>query len=270
MRPTSQPRHPIALGTLGLVPVLGAGLVALCRWEAERARNGPRPYQEALAANGRLGPSGRPVRVTWVGDSLATGLGVDHVDDTPARVVARMLERPVDVTVLAVPGARAADVITGQLPRLDPTTDLIVLCVGANDVAAAGSRRTYAQRYEAILAATAPIPTIALSLPDMSTPGRLAEPLRSLAGARARWFDVARAAVVERHHHAVSVDIASRPDGVTQRAARASLCADRFHPGPIGYRAWAQRIAAVADVLLPAHAPLHSVGAPGLSFSTAA
>lgn len=255
MRPTTQFRHPIALGTLGLVPVLGAGLVALCRWEAERARNGPRPYQEALLANGRFGPNGRPVRVTWIGDSLATGLGVDHVHDTPAHIVAGMLERPVEVTVLAVPGARALDVLESQLPRIGET-DLVVLCVGANDVAAAGSRRIYAERYDAILSALGPIPTIALSLPDMSTPGRLAEPLRSLAGARARWFEQARAAVVERHAHATTVDIASRPAGVTQRAARASLCADQFHPGPIGYRAWAERIATVAHALLADAGPL--------------
>jgi lysophospholipase L1-like esterase len=90
----------------------------------------------------------------------------------------------------------------------------------------------------------------------MSTPGRLAEPLRTLAGARARWFEAARSNVVAQHPHVASVDIASRPVGLTRRAARATLCADQFHPGPVGYRMWAERIATLAHELLP------PVGAP--------
>ncbi|MDQ2651303.1 MAG: GDSL-type esterase/lipase family protein [Actinomycetota bacterium] len=258
MRPNSLIRRPLALSGLATAPAIG-GLWALCAWEARQARRGPRPYEQALAADGRLGPEGPPVRVAWLGDSLASGLGVDHVEDTPAQVVAHMLERPVEVTVLAVPGAKVLDVLTQQLPRLDRSSDLVVVCVGANDVAATGSRQRYADRYDTMLSSIAPIPTLALSLPDMSTPGRLAEPLRTLAGARARWFEAGRSKVVERHPHAASVDIASRPAGLTQRAARASLCADQFHPGPVGYRLWAERIATLAHELLP------PVGAPTMA-----
>jgi lysophospholipase L1-like esterase len=238
-----------ALGSLGAVPVL-------CAWEARRARRGPRPYEQAHPADGPLGPLGTAVRITWLGDSLAAGLGVDDVADTPAHTVARMLERPVEVRMLAVPGARTTDVIARQLPWLDRGTDLVVISVGANDVAARGSRDEYAARLDDILAALAPIPTIVLSLPDMATADRMAEPLRSLAGARARWFDAARARVVAAHPHARSVDVASPPAGLTRREARAHLCADRFHPGPQGYRVWAERIAAVA------HAALPPLGAP--------
>lgn len=251
MRPNSSIRHPLALGSLTAAPLIG-GIWALCVVEAKHARRGPRPYEQALVADGCVGPEGPPVRVTWLGDSLATGLGVDHVEDTPAQAVARMLERPVELTVLAVPGARVIDVVTKQLPKLDRASDLVVVCVGANDVASSGSRRGYAQLYDALLGELAPIPTIALSLPDMSTPGRMAEPLRTLAGARARWFETARVAAAGRHAHVASVDIASRPVGLTQKQARASLCADRFHPGPTGYRVWAERIVTVAHELLPA------------------
>jgi lysophospholipase L1-like esterase len=257
MRPNSSLRHPLAVSSVTAAPLIG-GIWALCVWEAKQARRGPRPYEHALESGGFVGPEGKPVRVAWLGDSLATGLGVDHVEDTPAQAVARMLERPVELTVLAVPGARAVDVVTKQLPKLDRSTDLVVLCVGANDVASSGTRRGYAQLYDALLAELAPIPTIALTLPDMSTPGRMAEPLRSLAGARARWFEAARSKVAARYAHVTSVDIASRPAGLTQKAARASLCADRFHPAAVGYRVWAERIATVAHELLPA------LGAPVL------
>jgi lysophospholipase L1-like esterase len=231
---------------------------AVCSRQAQRARSGDRPYVDALPGSGLVGATlgGRPVRVTWLGDSLATGLGCDDVDDTPAHLVARLLERAVDVSMLAVPGARSMHVLEEQLPRVDRSTDLFVLCVGANDVAGSTARRRYADNLEAILAALAPTPTLVLSLPDMAMPDRMAQPLRFLAGLRAHWFERARARVTARHAHATSVDIASRPAGLSRREARLMLCADRFHPGPQGYRIWAERIADAAHLVVePLMAP---------------
>jgi lysophospholipase L1-like esterase len=225
---------------------------ALCAWEARRARGGERPYVDALPGSALIGArlGGRPLRVAWLGDSLATGLGCDDVRDTPAHLTARLLERPVDVTMLAVPGARVQHVLEEQLPQLDRAVDLVVLCVGANDVASATPRARYAELLDDALTRLAPTPVILLSLPDMAMPDRIAQPLRTLAGARAQWFDAARARVAARHAHVVSVDIASRPPGVTRRSGRLLLCADRFHPGPEGYRLWAERIATACHQLL--------------------
>jgi lysophospholipase L1-like esterase len=246
---------------LGAAPALGGLCWALCAWEARHARQGPRPYETALPADGRLGPPGTPIRVTWLGDSLAAGLGVDDVADTPAHAVARLLDRPVEVTMLAVPGARASHVLAEQLPRLGPDTDLVILSVGANDVASSCSREHYAGVVDRLLTAIAPIPTVMLSLPDMATADRMAEPLRTLAGARARWFEAARARVAAGHAHVRSVDVATPPPGMSRRALRAFLSADRFHPGPHGYRWWAERIATTAHDLLPALELQHPVAA---------
>ena len=100
-----------------------------------------------------------------------------------------------------------------------------------------------------------------LTLPDMAMPDRLAQPLRSLAGARARWFEAARAQVAARHAHVVSVDVASRPAGLSRRSGRLLLCADRFHPGPEGYRCWAERIATACGPLLESSPDRALVGA---------
>ena len=230
---------------------LGGAVWALCQWEAKRARNGPRPYEFALPADGLVGRDGRrPLRITWLGDSLATGLGCDDVSETPAHLVARMLERPVEVRMLAVPGSRACHVLDEQVPQLTGDEDLIVVCVGANDVANVTRRQEYAEQLDVILAATSHTPTIVLSLPDMGMADRMAEPLRSIAGAYARWYDGARRRVAARHAHVVCVDIASRPADVSRRAGRTMLCADRFHPGAQGYRVWAERIADACDRLL--------------------
>lgn len=224
---------------------------ALVRWELKRARNGPRPYEHALPGSGLVGRDGRPpLRVAWLGDSLAAGLGCDELPDTPAHLVARMLERPVEVRMLAVPGARACHVLAEQLPELRGDEDLVVVCVGANDVANLTRRQVYAAQLDAILSATAGTPTVLLSLPDMAMADRLAQPLRSVAGGYARWFDLARRRVAARHAHVHCVDIASRPEAVSRRAGRRMLCADRFHPGAEGYRVWAERIATVCDAAL--------------------
>lgn len=248
----ARPIAPTGIATVGVAPALTGLFWAVCRWEAKRARGGERPYLEALPGSGLVSASlsDQPLRITWLGDSLAAGLGCDELADTPAHLTARLLERSVDVTMLAVPGARVAHVLEEQLPRLDRTSDVVVVCVGANDVASAGSRRRFAAQIDEVLAELAPLPTIMLSLPDMSMPDRMAEPLRSIAGARARWFEAARARVAAAHPHVTSVDIASRPPGLSRRAGRTMLCADRFHPGPHGYRVWAERIAEACHALL--------------------
>lgn len=236
---------------LGIAPGFGGVVWALCAWQAGRSTRHPGVAPAVVDAAGSVGATDRDrAVVTWLGDSLAAGVGVDHVDDTPARTVARMLERPVEVRMLAVPGSRSIDVVEDQLPRFGADSDLAVLCVGANDVASRTSRRAYAAHVDAILAATAPVPTVVLSLPDVTMADRMGQPLRWLAGLRARHFDRSRARVVRRHPHATSIDIATRPPGLTRRAGRELLCADRFHPGPQAYRIWAARIADCADRVL--------------------
>lgn len=234
---------------------------ALCAWEARRARSGEKPFTEALPGSGIVGDglSGRPIRVAWLGDSLAAGLGCEDIVDTPAHLAARLLERPVEISMLAEPGARARDVLHDQLPLVRPGTDLVVVCVGANDVASATPRSRYAAQLNEVLTTLAPTPVIVLTLPDMAMADRMAQPLRGIAGLAARWFDAARADVVSAHAHVVSVDIASRPPGISRKAGRLMLCADRFHPGPEGYRVWAERIAmACHQVLEPTVAPTFS------------
>lgn len=245
------------IAPVGLVtaPAL-TGIWAICTWQIRQARSQCQPCAR-LAGSGLVGGAlaGPPLRIAWLGDSLATGLGCDHVEETPARLTARLLERAAHVQVLAVPGARSSDVLRDQLPQLGEA-DLVVLCVGSNDVASRTTRATYARRIDEILARLAPTPVVMLSLPDMSMPDCVGQPVRAIAGARARWFEAARARVAGRHAHVTSVDIARRPAGLSRQAGRRLLSADRFHPGAEGYRLWAERIATACHALLdPVAAP---------------
>lgn len=244
---------------LAAAPAVTSLCWALCTWEARRARNGDKPFVDPLPGSGAVGTAlhGRPLCITWLGDSLAAGLGCDDLGDTPAHLTARLLERPVEVTMLAVPGARAVDVLEKQLPQMRAQADLVVVCVGANDVAGATPRARYAAQLDELLRRLAPTPVVMLTLPDMAMADRLAQPLRSLAGFAATWFESARARVAAQHSHVTSVDIATRPPGINRKAGRGMLCADRFHPGPEGYRVWAERIATTChQVLESAAAPI--------------
>lgn len=236
---------------IGAGPALGGVTFALCAWQAKRARNHPGVAPEIVTSSGLMGPTtAPPLRVTWLGDSLAAGIGADHVDETPASLVARMLDRPVDLRILAVPGARSVDVLNEQVPQITGDEDLVVVCVGSNDVASRTRRNDYTRQLDAILAATAGSPTIVLSLPDITMADRIGQPLRWLAGLRAGYFEAARSRVARKHEHVASVDIASRPDGISRSVGKEMLCPDRFHPGPLVYRVWAERIAEAGHQLL--------------------
>ena len=253
-----------ALAPVGVVATAApaiSGLWALCAWQARRARGGERPYTDALDGTARIGAglTGAPVRITWIGDSLAAGLGCDDVADTPAHLAARLLERPVDVTMLAVPGSKASDVIEDQLDHVDPSTDLVVLCVGANDVATSVAR-------ERVRRAGRPHPHRAGAHPGRDAhaarhldgrphgraaaqPGRRPWPL--LRGRPRQGRRPSRPRRVGRHR---------QPPARPRAAAPVAGCsrADRFHPGAEGYRVWAERIAtACSDILDPQRSPFH-------------
>jgi len=234
---------------------LGA-LFGVCQAQALRTmRTAARPWTAAPSADGWYPGVGSPVRIAWLGDSVAAGLGADRAVDTPAAFVAGELARPCRVHVLAVVGAAVHDVAREQLPALEGLflrgrpPDLVVLSVGANDVAAGTSRRAFARTLDEVLEACGTVPVLLLSIPDVRCAALLPQPLRSVAAARARQLDrVSRRVAGRRGVH--RVDISSLPHGWSRRDAEALLSADRFHPAGPGYQVWGERIAtAAAEVL---------------------
>lgn len=249
--------------------VITAGLstsvavAALCWAEIRSAKNGPRPYETAPDGDGHHGPAGEhPLRVLWLGDSLAAGVGVDHRDQLPAAQTAELLGYRCDTTIRAVPGATVADVLTRQALAINPGDyDTIVVQVGANDVAALTRRAEFRAHYRQLLEHLSPTPVVCVGLPDISTADRLAQPLRAIAGVRGRMLDRITREEAGRAG-AAWVDISTRPAHINLRAARALLSLDRYHPGPAGYRLWAERIAAALRTHLPPGDPQPTLAAP--------
>lgn len=226
-----------------VLPVAGAVVLGV---EVLVARTGTDlEPTEPFAIDGTVGAGEQPpLRVVWVGDSTAAGVGASTADATLPRLVSIGLGRKVDLTVLAVSGARVADVVRDQAARaaaLDP--DIVVVDVGANDVTHLTRRRAFREDYSRLMT-FGRARVIALGVPDMGAPPRLAQPLRGVTGWWGRRLDRAVRQEVAAQPGVTYVDIAG-PTGPRFRSdPDRYFAADGFHPSDAGYRLWADAVLA--------------------------
>jgi lysophospholipase L1-like esterase len=237
----------ILLGA-GAVPV---ALVAVLGIEVQLARMGPDlPDPTPFDHDGRIGGDGAdPLRMVWLGDSTAAGVGASGPDTAMPRRVAEALERPVELTVRAISGARVDDVVDHQvrgLAALRP--DVVLISIGANDVVHLTSVDSFRHGYRDLVAA---IPEgaliVVLGVPDMGAVPRFAQPLRTIAGWRGSRLDGV-AVDIARDAGALYVDIAGETGPVMRAEPGRRFASDRYHPSDDGYVLWAS---AVVDVLAP-------------------
>ena len=189
-----------------------------------------------------------PVAITVLGDSLAYGTGARDTSGGFAFRVYRTIERQrpgSEITNTAIGGSTAADVLRLQVARLsERPADLVLLCVGGNDVvrgtSPAAFGATYRMLVEAILARAPHASLVALGVPDISISplfGDRPALVRALANADDR---AARAAV--RAAGGRYVDLFAFTH--RQRDPATFLSEDRFHPSDAGH-------AAIAALVLP-------------------
>jgi lysophospholipase L1-like esterase len=235
----------------GVLGALGAAGWGLIRLEAALARRTiGEPTDVPPDPQGTYGRYGGPaLRLVLLGDSSATGLGCDRPDQTPGALlaggVAREQGRRVELEVVAVVGARSADLVV-QVPRaLERHVDLAVIMVGANDVThrvrPGDAGRDLGEAVRALREAGARV--VVGTCPDLGTVEPLLQPLRSVAAVWSRRLAAAQTvAVAENDGIAVSLGSLLGPEFSEQPHLWSE---DRFHPSPQGYRR-------VTDVLLPA------------------
>jgi len=238
----------VAGGVVAVVGVVGIEVVL--------AGRGPllTEYDPALA-DGRIepdppAPDAVPLRVVWIGDSTAAGVGSSGADSSVSRQVGRRLAnelgRPIDLEVVAVSGARVDDVVRSQLPLVDPDADVVFVSVGANDTTHLTSTGAFAESYRALLAGLPPdAAVISLGVPDIGTVTRLAQPLRAIAGWRGSAYDAIVADEAQRAG-ATRVDIAAGTGPAFRADPGRLLAADNYHPSDAGYTVWADTIVPVA------------------------
>lgn len=205
------------------------------------------PTSPALELGGTFGErDARPLRFTVLGDSTAAGLGAGKPEHAYASVLSERLAergRRVELTAYGVSGARVHDVLVEQVSlAVDNNPDLVFVGIGANDATHFTSldsiERDMAEIIETLTATGAVV--VVAGPPDMRAAAWL-EPLRSIVGWRGRLVaDRIEAAARERDVPVVPLAelagpyFASNPED--------AYASDDFHPGPGGYRAWADAI----------------------------
>ena len=207
------------------------------------------PTERAPIADGVYGRYlGPPLRLAVIGDSSAAGLGVDHPAQTPGALLAgglaRDLRRRVELEVVAVVGARSADLDVQVSRALKRPIGLAVVMVGGNDVThrvqPTDAARDLGRAVRALRAAGADV--VVGTCPDLGSVEPLLQPLKAIARRASRQLAREQAmAVVENGGTAVSLgDLLGPVFAETPQL----WSADRFHPSAAGYRR-------VADALLP-------------------
>lgn len=213
------------------------------------------PTDPVMKLGGRFGaPDDRPLSFVVLGDSTAAGLGAGDSADAYASVLARRLAdtgRRVDLLALGVSGARIHDLLIEQVPQaVQAHPDLVFVGIGANDVTHLTPLYTIEKDTRSMLERLkATGATVVLAgPPDMRARAWL-EPLRTLAGWRGRQVADTMAAVA-RDEGVPVVPLAQQAGAFFAAHPETVYAEDDFHPGPVGYRAWADAIYPVLHAAL--------------------
>ena len=261
----TQPSLPLTvLRRIGAVAAAGtgaAGGLGLVAFLQARLTSGPARHEVGYWVDGDVGPAAADAhRVVWVGDSLAAGLGAIAPEVTLPHLVASHGSRRTRLHVFATPGATSADVVRTQLPALEQLRaglaeigqriDAIGVTVGANDIAAFTSRRSFARNVAAIRQAAQGLPVILVSIPQLADAIRLPHPLRGFASVRASWLDIVLRRAARRDPDVHYASVRRRPAWIRRRDRAKFLSPDRFHPSGAGYAVWAARVATAFELAL--------------------
>lgn len=194
---------------------------------------------------------GRPVRIVALGDSLAFGTGASaprnaFIFQAYLRVLAQHPGSRLDT--YAIGGSTAADVLRLQAPRLaHARADIVVICVGGNDVVhrvgAAEFARTYAELVARVRALQPRAAVVCCGVPDVGLSPLFTGADHDAVTRLSRDDDAAIRAIAHRTG-AGFVDLYATT--LREHAdVNRFLSEDRFHPSDAGY-------AELADALAPA------------------
>lgn len=183
------------------------------------------------------------VTMTVLGEATAAGYGApDHESALAGRLAVLLSEkwaRPVRWTAVGQVGATARRVHRHLLDQTPERTDLGILIIGVTDVLTRRPASAWAKDLDALLRAFQQRATavVMAGAPPLGRFPTLPEPLRGTLGEWADELNEAAARVC------ASLGVAFAGNTVDLRVAPDFFAADGFHPGPDGYRRWAELFA---------------------------
>ncbi|MFD2467203.1 SGNH/GDSL hydrolase family protein [Amycolatopsis silviterrae] len=184
--------------------------------------------------------TGRPLRLTVIGESTVDGVGaLTHAEALTGQLAEGLArghpDREVRWQALGITGASARMVLDELVPRVRPA-DFVVVVLGVNDTLELHSAARYRRDLLAIIVEVrrriGDVPVLLAGVPPLASFPSLPRPLRDVLGARSVALDGAARTLTRLPGvaHVPLVPGLLRPG---------MFAADRFHPGPEGYRAWA-------------------------------
>lgn len=251
-----------ALGTVA-VAVAGAGVgaatLAFEAWLATRRDYvswAPPIEGEFVAA---IGPSGPPIRLALLGDSLGAGVGVQNVHETVGGYLAARLAsegRRVRLSGLAIAGSQAGDLGPQVSRALLGRPDVAVVLIGTSDVTHATPlpvvRRQLGDAVRRLRGSG--VHAIVGTCPDLGACRAFAQPLRAVLALQGRRMAAAQAEAVSAAGGTL-VELGRLTGGVF-RADPGTLSVDGFHPSADGYRLWAEALLPAVGEAVTARASL--------------
>ncbi|MDF3036850.1 MAG: GDSL-like Lipase/Acylhydrolase family protein [Paucimonas sp.] len=228
----------ITLYKLGLAPLLLTQAKHLRRTALRLPE--PAGAREGCADAG----SGQRIRILFLGDSSAAGVGVGCQEQALALQASALLAQRsgmrVDWQLVAKSGINAA----GALELLDTETlkpaDIVVTALGVNDVTSQFCIKRFVGNYKAVMdkafRLTGAKTAVITGLPPMHVLPAIPQPLRWYLGQCAHRLDKGLRRWTAEHTHLeyLSMQWAAQPE---------EMARDGYHPGPNLYRRWAELVA---------------------------
>ncbi|WP_083587031.1 protealysin inhibitor emfourin [Agrococcus sp. Marseille-P2731] len=224
-----------------------------------------------LPASGAGESERPPLRLLAIGDSTATGVGAERLEDglvlQSAARLARHFSRPVQWRIVGLEGSTAAQVLERHLPEVDGEWDAILLLVGANDALQLVGRGAFGTTIRRLVAGLgehlSPGGVIGITgTPQIDTFVWLPQPIRSLIGGHARTLDDEQQQIAAADARVLHLPT---PAIVEPR----QHAADGFHPSAAGYDLWssvvAPRVAAALERSARWREPAPRASAPQVS-----
>ena len=227
-----------------LLPPLLPVLLAQGYWLRKTT---PRLPDAAGPLEGVVGGDGEPLRLIALGESTVAGMGARTHQTALAGQLAfalnRGTKRPINWSVVARSGINARDCRLELAPKLKGmSADVVVIGLGVNDTIELHSARRWASDIESLINAVRDQVGDALVLlsgvPPMDCFPALPQPLSFVLGARSASLENASVELAQRLRQVVHVPFAMEKD------CKELFCADGFHPSELGYKLWAEQLAA--------------------------